>query len=153
VNWFKLIGATDDPISENWADEEAHNLAEIRFPWNKPPNEVCSPDRIILYAVGSTALIATQCVDGPPHINPRRGPPGSRDRRWPHAIKVKTRYFCSPLSSAPLLRDAASEIADKYAKRFRNGSHWKITDDEYEKLAAAIEGAGRQYRDPANDDR
>jgi hypothetical protein len=106
---------------------------------------VCSPDRIVLYTAGSTALIATQT--GPPSIRPRRGAPGSRDNRWPHAIRVKTHFFCSPLSSAPLLRDVAPEVADKYAKRFRNGSHWKITDNEYEPLARAIEAAGRPYPD------
>jgi len=145
MNWFKLVGATGDPVDENWAEVEAHNFTEIRFPWNKPPTEVCSPDRFVLYAVGSTALIATQTVDGPPSIRPRRGAAGSRDDRWPHAVKVKTRFFCSQLSSAPLLRDVAPEIADKYAKRFRNGSHWKITDEEYETLAMAIEGSGCRY--------
>jgi hypothetical protein len=101
MNWFKLVGAAGDPVDEDWAEVEAHNFTEIRFPWNKPPTQVCSPDRIVLYAVGSTALIATQTVDGPPSIRPRRGAPGSRDNRWPHAIRVKTHFFCSPLSSAP----------------------------------------------------
>lgn len=146
MNWLKLVGASGDPLAENWASSEARNLVEIRFPWNKPPSQVCSPDRIILYAVGSTALVATQTVDGPPSIRPRRGPAGSRDDRWPHAIKVKTHYFCSPISSAPRLREVAPEIAEKYSKRFRNGSHWKLTDGEYKRLAAAIESAGRKYR-------
>jgi hypothetical protein len=147
MNWLKLVGATGDPIAEDWAHEEAHNFTEIRFPWNKPPSNVWSPGRFVLYAVGSTALIAVQSVDGPPQINPRRGPAGSRDNRWPHAIKVQTHHFCSPVSSAPLLREVAPEVADKYAKLFRNGSHWQITDEEYEKLAAAIERNGRRYHD------
>ena len=146
MNLFKLVGATDKPLPEDWARDAPHNFEEIRFPWNKPPNNVWSPGRIVLYAVGSTALIATQSVDGPPHINPRRGPTGSRDNRWPHSIKVRTHFFCSPLSSAPRLRDIAPEVADKYARLFRNGSHWQITDQEYEKLAGAIERAGRPYR-------
>ena len=146
MNWLKLIGATDKPLPEDWEHDAAHNFTELRFPWNKPPSDIWAPGRIVLYAVGSTALIATQSVDGPPHINPRRGPAGSRDNRWPHSIKVKTHSFCSPLSSAPLLREVAPEIADKYAKRFRNGSHWRITDEEYEKVAAAIERHGRRFR-------
>lgn len=55
---------------------------------------------------------------------------------------MKTHYFCSPVSTAPPLREAAPEIADKYAKLFRNGSDWQITDEEYERLAAAIESHG-----------
>jgi hypothetical protein len=145
MNWFKLVGSTEDRLAEDWAHEEAGNFTEVRFPWNKPPN-LWSPGRLILYAVGSTALVATQSVDGPPSIRPRRGPAGSRDYRWPHAIKVKTHYYCSPLATAPLLRTVAPDFADKYAKRFRNGSHWQITDEEYEQLAAAIEEAGQRYQ-------
>lgn len=146
MNWLKLVGATDNPISEDWEHEDPHNFTEIRFPWNKPPSKVWAPGRVILYAVGSTALIATQSIDGPPHMNPRRGPAGSRDNRWPHAIRVKTHFYCSPLSSAPLLREVAPEIADRYAKLFRNGSHWPITDQEFEKLAAAVEANGRRFQ-------
>lgn len=146
MNWFKLIGSTDNQVAENWADEEAHNLTEIRFPWNKPP-DLWTPGRVILYAVGSTALIAAQSIDGPPSKRSRRGPPGSDDDRWPHRIKVKTHYYCSPLSTAPRLRQVAPEFADKYAKLFRNGSHWKIENEEYERLADAIEAAGQPYRE------
>jgi hypothetical protein len=143
MNLFKMIGATEDQVVEDWEHKESHIFMEIRFPWNKPPTEVWSPGRVIVYAVGSGALIATQIVDGPPSIKPRRGPAGSRDDRWPHEIKVKTLYYCSPLSTAPMLREVSPKFADKYRKRFRNGSHWQITDEEYQVLADAIEGAGR----------
>ena len=59
MNWFKLVGSTEDPVAEDWAHDDAQNFTEIRFPWNKPP-DLWSPGRIILYAVGSRALIATQ---------------------------------------------------------------------------------------------
>lgn len=30
MNWFKLVGATGDPVDENWAEVEARNFTEIR---------------------------------------------------------------------------------------------------------------------------
>ncbi|MFZ1154673.1 MAG: hypothetical protein WAN93_07200, partial [Solirubrobacteraceae bacterium] len=54
-------------------------------------------------------------------------------------IKVRTHCFCSPPTSAPKLRGVAPDFAERHAKRFRDGSHWRITDAEYEQLAAAIE--------------
>lgn len=59
--------------------------------------------------------------------------------------------FAQFAAVAPLLRDVALEVADKYAKRFRNGSHWKIADEEYETLAKAIEAAGAPYPGPQSD--
>jgi hypothetical protein len=146
MNWFKLVGATGDPAAEDWEHEEPDNFTEIRFPWNKPPTDVWSPGRIVLYAVERGVLMATQTIDGAPSINQRRGPTGSLTNRWPHTIKVKTHRYCSPLTSAPELRTVAPEFAEKYSKRFRQGSHWRITDDEYQQLAAAVERAGRPYR-------
>jgi hypothetical protein len=142
---FKLIGATENRVADDWEHKEPHIFTEIRFPWNKPPTNVWSPCQVIIYTVGSGALIATQEVAGPPSIKPRRGPAGSRDNRWPHEIEVKTLYYCSPLSAAPELRDVSPEFADKYRKRFRNGSHWQITDEEYDLLASAVEDAGRPF--------
>jgi hypothetical protein len=144
VNWFKLVGATDSPVDENWEHTEPGNFTVIHFPWNKPPTKVCSPDRIILYAVGGR-LMATQTVDGPPRIEPRRGPAGSPENRWPHSIQVRTHRFCSPLSSAPELRKVAPDFAEHHSKRFRDGSHWQISDAEYEQLAATIDEVGRPY--------
>ncbi|MGH2864927.1 MAG: hypothetical protein ACRDJX_06720 [Solirubrobacteraceae bacterium] len=58
-------------------------------------------------------LIATQTADGPPYIAPKRGPAGLPEYRWPHSITVKTDYYCSPLASAPKLR----EVVPDFAKR------------------------------------
>jgi hypothetical protein len=148
VNWFKLVGATEDPVGEDWERTDSDNFIEIRFPWNKPPTQVCLHDRVILYAVGAGVLMAAQRVVGEPGINPRRGPKGSLDDRWPHTIQVETGDYCSPLASAPKLREVAPDFAERYAKRFRNGSHWRIDDSEYEHLALAIKQTGRRYAAP-----
>jgi hypothetical protein len=120
-------------------------LNEVRFPWNKPPDDIWAPGHLILYAVGSGALIADQQVDGPPQIRPRRGAPGTPNNRWPHKLTVKTEYLCSPVSAAPKLRDVAPEFADHYKARFWNGSHWKISEDEYEQLASIIRSFGAPF--------
>jgi hypothetical protein len=144
--WFKLVGATDKPVPPNWGDERSDLFTEVHFPWNKPPTDVSNGERIILYAVGSRVLIATQTVDGPPTIAPRRGPVGSDEYRWPHSIAVKTHYYCSPIDSAPKLREVAPDFDERYKNNFREGSHWRITEAEYEKLAAEIEAAGRPFQ-------
>src|ERR1700691_5153547 len=133
MNWFKLVGSTESPVDEDWERTEPGNFTEIHFPWNKPPTRISSHDRIILYAVGGR-LMATQTVDGPPRIMPRRGAVGSQENRWPHLVEVRTHYFCSPLRSAPELRRVAPDFAENHSKRFRDGSHWRITDAEYEQL-------------------
>lgn len=144
--WFKLVGATDKPVPPNWEVERPALFTEVHFPWNKPPTDVSNGERIILYAVGSRVLIATQIVDGPPTIAPRRGPVGSDAYRWPHSIDVRTLDYCSPLRNAPKLREIAPEFADRYAGKFREGSHWRIEDAEYAQLAAAIKTAGRTFQ-------
>src|ERR1700691_1778578 len=144
MNWFKLVGATDSPVDDDWERNESGNFTAIHFPWNKPPTRISSSDRIILYAVGGK-LMATQTVDGPPRIEPRRGPAGSPENRWPHSIKVRTHFFCSPLNEAPELPVVAAEFAARHSSRFRDGSHWRISDDEYELLPPIIGKAGRPY--------
>jgi hypothetical protein len=114
----------------------------MRFPWNKPPSDIWAPGHLILYAVGAGTLIGIQQVDGPPQLRPRRGAPGSVENRWPHKLAVKTEVVCSPVSAAPKLRDVAPEIAVRYRKRFRNGSHWKLDDSEYKRLAEIVRSAG-----------
>jgi hypothetical protein len=150
VNWFKLVGATESQVADDWDQKEPHNFTMVYFPWNKPPRHVCRSDRIVLYAVGAGALMATQIVDAPPRLKQRRGPIRSSENRWPHSIEVRTLRYCSPLATAPKLREAALDFAKHYSKRFRNGSHWQITDEEYEQLAAAIDASGRVYRSDAH---
>jgi hypothetical protein len=145
MNWFKLVGATGHQVAEDWEHDDAENFVSIRFPWSKPPSRICLHDRVVLYAVGDGVLMATQRVIGEPGIKPRRGPKGSQDDRWPHTLDVETLFYCSPLSTAPKLRDVAPDVADKYEKKFWNGSHWRITDEEYEQLAHIVEEAGRSH--------
>jgi hypothetical protein len=63
--------------------------------------------------------------------------------RYPSLWPAQRRR-CSRLS-APKLRDVYPEFADKYSHLFRNGSHWRITDAEFDKLADGIRQAGRRY--------
>ncbi len=107
--WFKLVGATDSRLAEFWAQDEPFNFTEVWFPWNKSPSNIWRPGRLILYAVGWGVLVAEQDVDGPPQIKPRPGPPGSPTNRWPRRLAVKTLYYCSPLTTAPELREHAPE--------------------------------------------
>lgn len=143
--WFKLVGTSEEPVPPDWAVERPDLFREIRFPWNKPPRDLSNGEPIIVYAVGSRVLIANQTVDGPPRLMPRRGPIGSPENRWPHSVSVKTDFFCSPLSSAPVLREVAPDFARRYASRFRDGSHWRIEVEEYELLAAAIKTSSHPY--------
>jgi hypothetical protein len=142
MSWFKLVGSTENPLPDNWVADLPELLTEMRFPWNKPPSDIWAPGNLILYAVGAGTLIGIQQVDGPPQLRPRRGPPGSIENRWPHKLAVKTDVVCSPVSAAPKLREVAPEIAARYGKRFWNGSHWKLDDSEYERLAEIIRSAG-----------
>ncbi len=142
MSWFKLVGSTENPVPNYWDSDRPDLLTEIRFPWNKPPDNIWAPGNLILYPVGAGALIAVQQVNGPPQLRPRRGAPGTPDNRWPHKVAVLTKCFCSPVSDAPKLREAAPEFAEKYKGRFWNGSHWSIEDSEYKLLAGIIESAG-----------
>jgi len=145
--WFKLVGAIDDPVDENWAEVSQEIFTEIHFPRNKRPNKLSNGERVILYAVGTKVLIATQTVASTlPASRERQGLPGSPEYRWPWRIDVETHHFCSPLEDAPKLRSVSPEFAERYAGKFWEGSHWEIDEPEYAELAAAIEAAGRPYR-------
>jgi len=143
--WFKLVGATEEPVPPNWEIERRDIFTKLNFPRTKPPNKVSNGEPIIVYAVGSRVLIATQIVQRSSGRK-RSGPPGSREYRWPWEIEVKTHHFCSPLKDAPKLREVAPDFAKRYAGKFWEGSHWEIDEPEYAELAAAIEAAGRPYR-------
>jgi hypothetical protein len=120
VKWYKLVGSTTpgQQVDEDWEHKDPGNFTAIRFPWNKPPTQICLHDGVIVQAVVDTGLMAVQRVVGQPGINPRRGPKGSLNDRWPHTIEVETECFCSPLKSAPKLRDVYPAFADKYGAPF-----------------------------------
>jgi hypothetical protein len=144
VPWFKLVGSTENPLPDDWVQQRPDLLTAIRFPWNKPPSDIWAPGKLVLYAVGSGALIAVQRVDGPPQLLPRRGAPGTAENRWPHKLAVKTERFCPSVCFAPKLRDDVPTFAAKYGSRFRNGSHWAITDEEFAVLDEVIRSAGQE---------
>lgn len=145
--WLKLVGSTESPVQGYWNLDRPELLSEIRFPWNKPPGDIWAPGHLILYAVGAGTLIAIQAINGPPQLLPRRGAPGTPENRWPHKVAVRTEWLCSPVEAAPVLRDQAPDFAAKYERRFWNGSHWKIDDEEFETLAAIIRTTGMQLHD------
>ena len=147
MKWYKLVGSvkTGQFVAENWSATIRDTFDAIRFPWNKPPSQVCTGDEFVVQAVGDTGLIAVQKVIKPPYLNPRRGPKGLLDNRWPHVVEVDTEFFCSPLKTAPKLRDVFPEFAADHAKRFRDGSHWSITDEEFKRLAGEVRRAGRPF--------
>jgi hypothetical protein len=146
MKWFKLLGSTEDPVKEDWEHDEPWIFTKMHFARTKRPTRISNNEQIIAYAVVSMTLIATQTVVATkPASKERKGPAGSDEDRWPWEIDVTTQFYCSPLKTAPKLRDVAPEIAERYAKLFRDGSHWPLDDFEYDKLAAAIEAAGRPY--------
>jgi len=55
-------------------------------------------------------------------------------------MDVETHDYIPDRRRAPLLGDVAPDFTTKYppAKYFRQGSHWRITDEEFEALAASI---------------
>jgi hypothetical protein len=146
MNWFKLVGTTKDPVPPDWEHEDPGMFTRLHFPRNKRPNKLSNGERIVVYAVRHGLLIATQTVESTaPASRERKGAPGSPEHRWPWEIWVKTHAYCSPLASAPALREVAPDFADRHSNKFRDGSHWPITDAEYLQLAGAIEANGRFY--------
>jgi hypothetical protein len=140
MNWFKLVGATEDQVHEHWDEDESEMFTRVHFSAGKPPTSIFNKDRMVLYAVGSKVLIATQTVVASPGVHYTDG------RRWPWEITVTTHDYCAPLSKAPKLREHVPEVAERYAKKFWEGSHWEIDDGEYEQLASAVAATGRPYQ-------
>lgn len=146
MNWFKLVGSTESPVGKNWAEEEPWIFTKVHFPRNKRPNKISNGELIVIYAVASKVLLATQTVvSTAPASKERKGTPGTDEHRWPWEIWVHTHYYCSPLEDAPVLREVAPEFAERHAKKFREGSHWPIEDSEYAQLATAVQECGRPY--------
>jgi hypothetical protein len=146
TKWFKLIGSTEDPVKDDWEHEEPGIFTKMHFPRNKRPVKISNDELVIVYAVKSMRLIATQkVVDTKPASKERKGEAGTDEHRWPWEIIVGTDHYCSPLATAPELREVAPDFKANYASYFREGSHWEIADSEYDQLAAAITAAGRSY--------
>jgi hypothetical protein len=63
-------------------------------------------------------------------------------------MDVETHSFAANLQNAPQLKAVLPEFMDKYRKLFRNGSHWLITDEEFDALEQAILTAGEGHLAP-----
>ena len=85
----KLVGAIDDPVDENWAEVNQGIFTEIHFPRNKRPNKLSNGERVILYAVGTKVLLATQTVAST--LPASRDAKGSLDPRVPMAVADRCR--------------------------------------------------------------
>jgi hypothetical protein len=106
----------------------------------KPPTQISRNELLVCNAVDWGRIFAVQQVDGPPTIDPRRGPKGSVTDRWPHTIAVKKLAYISPVTNAPSLRDVHPKFANLYGGRnLRQKSHFEIDDADLDVMAAAIE--------------
>jgi hypothetical protein len=142
--WFKLVGVSGPggQVPDLWTVEEPGLFDLMRFPKLRQPHQITNYNGLIAYAVGKGKLFAAQRRAGGMRINPPTGPEGSVTWRWPHEVDVETFAWVPDLRQAPSLSAEFPEFMEKYRKNFRNGSHWQITDDEFEALQAAIIAAG-----------
>lgn len=140
--WFKLVGVTGGPVPDRWLEEEASLRDLMRFPKHRQPTNISNYEGLIAYAVGKRRLFAGQRRAGAIRINQPTGPKDSVTYRWPHEMEVETFAWVGDLRNAPDLGAAFPEFMEKYRKNFWNGSHWQITDDEFEALQTAILAAG-----------
>lgn len=143
--WFKLVGVTGVPngqVPDLWTEEEASLRELMRFPKHRKPENISNYEGLIAYAVGKQKVFAAQRRQGAIQINPSTGPKGSVTDRWPHLMEVETFAWVSDLRDAPAIGDVLPDFTHKYRKNFWNGSHWQITDDDFEALQAAILAAG-----------
>jgi hypothetical protein len=149
-NWFKLVGATprsdDDPIRalpDDWEVEIPSLKTIMRFPKHRAPKDIMDNDRLIAYAVGKGKLFAVQTRNGDIRMRKPYGPAGSVTFRYPNELDVVTHAWVGDLRRAPLLSDVRPDFTTTYKKKFWNGSHWRISDEEYAALEAAIVQAGQ----------
>jgi hypothetical protein len=140
--WFKLVGVTGGRVPANWIDDEPSLRELMRFPKHRQPTNMSNYEGLIAYWVGEQKVFAAQRRAGSIRINDPSGPKGSVTHRWPHEMEVETFAWVAELRDAPLVSDVLPEFMEKYRKNFWNGSHWQITDDEFEALQAAIISAG-----------
>jgi hypothetical protein len=141
--WFKLVGVTGGPVPDDWTVEEPSLFDVMRFPKHRQPKKISNYNGLIAYAVGKQKVFAAQRRAGAIRIQAPYGPEGSATYRWPHEMDVETFAWVPDLRQAPDLNTVLPDFTDKYRKYFRNGSHWEITDEEFEAFELAIAAAGK----------
>jgi hypothetical protein len=148
--WFKLVGVTGGAVPDLWTVEEASLFEVMRFPKHRQPTNIANYEGLIAYAVGKAKVFAAQRRAGAVRINAPSGPIGSATYRWPHEMEVETFAWVPDLRDAPTVETAAPGFMANYGKLFRQGSHWRITDEEFDALEAAIltAGTGREVPPP-----
>ena len=140
--WFKLVGVTGGRVPDVWTENESSLLDLMRFPKHRQPSNIANYEGLIAYWVGSGKVLAAQRRAGAVRINSPSGPKGSVTDRWPHELEVETFGWVGDLRSAPSVESAVPGFMAKYKKNFWNGSHWRITDEEFDAFEAAILSAG-----------
>lgn len=147
--WFKLVGATGGAVPDRWTIEEPSLFDLMRFPKHRQPTKISNYNGLIAYAVGKRKVFAAQRRAGALRIQAPYGPEGSVTYRWPHEMEVETFAWVADLRHAPDLTSVLPDFTDKYRKYFRQGSHWQITDEEFDVLQNAIISAGQGVSVPA----
>lgn len=140
--WFKLVGVTGGSVPDLWTEDESSLFVVMRFPKHRQPSNIADYEGLIAYAVGKGKVFAVQRRAGAVRINPPSGPEGSVTHRWPHEMDVETFAWVPDLRVAPAIEAACPGFMAKYKKNFWNGSHWRITDEEFDLIEAAILAAG-----------
>lgn len=142
--WFKLVGVSGPggQVPDDWMVDERSLFDLMRFPKHRQPTNISNYEGLIAYAVGKQKVFAAQRRAGGIRINAPSGPEGSVTWRWPHEADVETFAWVADLGDAPLLGDVLPDFTTKYKKSFWNGSHWQITDEEWDALQAAILDVG-----------
>ena len=136
--WFKLVGVTGGPVPDPWTVEEPGLFDLMRFPKHRKPTNISNYNGLIAYAVEKRKVFAAQRREGDIRIKAPYGPKGSVTDRWPNEMDVETFSWVADLRDAPDLSTVLPDFTTNYRKYFWNGSHWEITEDEFQALQAAI---------------
>lgn len=149
AKWFKLVGVPEGQVPDRWTVEEPDLMDMMRFPKHRQPTNISDYNGLIAYAVGKQKAFAAQRRAGAIRIQKPYGPPGSVTYRWPHEMDVETFAWVTDLRNAPQPDDAVPGFMAKYRGQFWNGSHWRITDEEFAALEQAILAVGEGVAVPA----
>jgi hypothetical protein len=151
-NWFKLVGASNQHaadgstvfmnIPDDWARQIPSLFTAMRFPRHRPPTNISNNERIIAYAVGKGKVFAVQTRDGNVRNRKPYGPVGSVTSRYPNEMDVTTHAHVPNIANAPDLKRTCPDFMDVHGSKFRQGSHWLISDEHYDALEAAIVASG-----------
>lgn len=130
--FLKTIGQAGVPVPANWMTNPAWSdrLASVVFP--KYPRSVSRGSRLVYYAAGRQRFCAVLEVT-------EDEPTASGLERWPYELALRPLVAIPVDEYAPSLEDVGFEPL-----RVRRQSHVRLTEDEYERIAAAIVAAAAE---------